>query len=841
MYNKTLIVTATAKDHARIKAIVEQADERGGGELTTKAYPVKWAYPATIATALTTVVPDAKVTSDPYNKMLIVTANAEDHKKIEGVLEQADQLGGGELTTKAYPLKWANPTIIATSLTTVVPDAKISSDVYNKMLIVTANEEDHDKIQGVLDQADKLGGGDLTTKAYPLKWAYPATVATSLTTVVPDAKISPDVTNKMLIVTANEEDHTKIQEVLEQVDQRGGGELTTKAYPLKWANPAILVSSLTTVVPDAKVSSDVYNKMLLVTANAEDHKTIQGILEQADQLGGGDLTTKAYPLTWANPTILATSLTTVVPDAKISSDVYNKMLIVTANEEDHQKIQEVLDQADKLGGGELSTKAYALKWAYPATVALSLTTVVPDAKVSPDVTNKTLIVTANVEDHKKIQEVLDQADKRGGGDLTTKSYALKWANPTTISTALAAVVPDAKISSDVLNKMLVVTANVEDHTRIQEVLDQADKRGGGDLVTKTYPLRRANPSTIMLALRPVVPDATISADPTNRVLIVTASDEDHVRIKTIVDETDGRGEGDLVTEAYSLKWANPVTLVSVLTPVVPNAIVSPDATNKTLVVTASAADQLLVKKVVDQADRRGEGEMTTEVYLLTRANPLSVQRALEPLVPDATIGSDAISKTLIISAPAKEQEKIKKIVERADRRGEGELITKVYPFKVASPTTAATALQTLIPNALMSPDVATNTLIVTGSAEDHKQVEPLVKELDVPSPTTRVLKPYNVEHADAQQVYQSLTQLFRTNRDVSVGYQEDTGMILVFASAADQDEVARAIMDIDKATAGPSQGDAGSLLARRTRWRRGCHQSQDSVGRRDAEDRAGDG
>ena len=118
----------------------------------------------------------------------------------------------------------------------------------------------------------------------------------------------------------------------------------------------------------------------------------------------------------------------------------------------------------------------------------------------------------------------------------------------------------------------------------------------------------------------------------------------------------------------------------------PNATVRADSTNKTLIVTASEADQLLVKKVVEQADRRGDGEMTTEVYLLTRSNPLYVQRALAPLVPEATIGADATSKMLIVTAPEKEQEKIREIVERADRRGEGDLSTKVYAFKLADPT-----------------------------------------------------------------------------------------------------------------------------------------------------------
>ena len=40
-------------------------------------------------------------------------------------------------------------------------------------------------------------------------------------------------------------------------------------------------------------------------------------------------------------------------------------------------------------------------------------------------------------------------------------------------------------------------------------------------------------------------------------LVVTASEEDHVRIKAIVDEADHRQDGELTTEVYALKWANP--------------------------------------------------------------------------------------------------------------------------------------------------------------------------------------------------------------------------------------------------------------------------------------------
>ena len=176
--------------------------------------------------------------------------------------------------------------------------------------------------------------------------------------------------------------------------------------------------------------------------------------------------------------------------------------------------------------------------------------------------------------------------------------------------------------------MLIVTASEEDHKRIQAVLDQADKRGGGgELVTKAYTLRTAYPSTIVTALTPVVPNATISADPTNQMLVVTASEEDHVRIKAIVDEADRRQDGELITEVYSLKWANPSALSTSIKPIAPNAVVSPDLYNKTLIVSATAKDHARIKPVIDQADTRGGGELTTKAYPLKWANASTISTA----------------------------------------------------------------------------------------------------------------------------------------------------------------------------------------------------------------------
>jgi len=79
-------------------------------------------------TAVKPIVPRAIISPDPYSKSLIVTATAEDHKKIKAIIEKADGLGEGELTTKAYALEWVSPYSIMTALTPIVPNATLSPD-----------------------------------------------------------------------------------------------------------------------------------------------------------------------------------------------------------------------------------------------------------------------------------------------------------------------------------------------------------------------------------------------------------------------------------------------------------------------------------------------------------------------------------------------------------------------------------------------------------------------------------------------------------------------------------------------------------------------------------------
>ena len=150
-------------------------------------------------------------------------------------------------------------------------------------------------------------------------------------------------------------------------------------------------------------------------------------------------------------------------------------------------------------------------------------------------------------------------------------YRLQRAEVNAATVVVRSLVPTAVVAADVTNQTLAVTATAKEHDKIKAIVAQLDSSEGGELVTETYVLKRAYPSSIMTAVKPIVPRAIISPDAYSKTLIVTATTEDHKKIKAIIDKADGLGEGELSTKAYALQWVSPYAIMTALTPIVPTA------------------------------------------------------------------------------------------------------------------------------------------------------------------------------------------------------------------------------------------------------------------------------
>ena len=121
----------------------------------------------------------------------------------------------------SHHLRAADLTAAMAILKTVAPDAKVSFDTPNRLLVAIASPEDH---QAIKEAIEKLQPGDLGPDApilrfYPLAQPLPPTALALFTKLTPKATVTPDPDGKWLQVVA-----TAAGPRITEIDTRGFGE-----------------------------------------------------------------------------------------------------------------------------------------------------------------------------------------------------------------------------------------------------------------------------------------------------------------------------------------------------------------------------------------------------------------------------------------------------------------------------------------------------------------------------------------------------------------------------------------------------------------------------------------
>jgi type II secretory pathway component GspD/PulD (secretin) len=114
------------------------------------------------------------------------------------------------------------------------------------------------------------------------------------------------------------------------------------------------------------------------------------------------------------------------------------------------------------------------------------------------------------------------------------------------------------------------------------------------------------------------------------------------------------------------------------------------------------------------------------------------------------------------------------------------------------------ALKQLLPNddtVQISADVRTNSVLVKGSEGDLKVVEALLRKLDV-KPTGNVIRVFQLKHANANRLADTLTSLFASTVEVPIRFVADVGSnsIIAIGSEPDLTVVEALLVRLDRET-----------------------------------------
>ena len=681
--SRQLVTLARPAEHEQIQRSLEQlATQRQSEPTNLEVYPLTNIDPDAASELVQSLLPEMRVTVDNKTKSLIAVGSRADHVAITALLQQmrpqVDALRPDEL--KSYAVDPEISEAATSVLAGVVPEATVTTDAPNKRLLIVAPAEKHEFIANTLQQlSDNLAPADQTLKSYDARGVDTTSVLALLETLAPTAKITSDTANERLLVIGAAKDHTAVENVMTQVARdESGTEL--KSYPLQ---PTVDVTTatnlLTTITPDAAVTVDAENRRLLVTARPPDHEKIVAALAQITRDAGGEIPElQFYQLKNATGKNAVQILTKMLPAAQLTLEESERRLSAVATKREHEILQATLNklEASSPPNEKRTLKIYDVSVKQSAdfsTMLTSLAAELPGLQVLTNATPGEMTVWAKPSQHVIVDQILSQLKREIPADQKPKLivYPINSVDPTSVSTVLTELFPDAKITVDNVANRLLIHAKPDLQTTIKSAIEQLDSDTAGQREIKlmVYPARNVNATTALQLLTDEVPRANVIHDTTGETLIVRARLADQQRVAALLD---------------SLKTA------------------SAPLTARTVVVYPSAHQSAPLEKAF-----------------------------FENAFPDATFLVDQTSQTMTALATAGDHEKIRRAVTEkltAKKRG-AEL--KSYATGDADQDSMLPLLNAVVDDAEFV--FADRKLLAWATADDHAQIERIVSGLVQPN------------------------------------------------------------------------------------------------------------
>lgn len=182
-----------------------------------------------------------------------------------------------------------------------------------------------------------------------------------------------------------------------------------------------------------------------------------------------------------------------------------------------------------------------------------------------------------------------------------------------------------------------------------------------------YPIEHANPQQAGEVLKQIV-DGTILVDETAKQITINAIPAEHSKAKIVITQLESNQGPDRQRELqiYPMRTRDSSESLATLQLIIPDAQYRFDETSSKLVVWATPSDQVRVASALRklEVEQSGRGATQLEVYRLTRIDPSSAQSLITNLLPDAKVTIDDRTQSLIAIGTLTEHQAILALLEQ---------------------------------------------------------------------------------------------------------------------------------------------------------------------------------
>ncbi|MCH2211671.1 MAG: hypothetical protein MK110_10230 [Fuerstiella sp.] len=287
-------------------------------------------------------------------------------------------------------------------------------------------------------------------------------------------------------------------------------------------------------------------------------------------------------------------------------------------------------------------------------------------------------------------------------------------------------------------KQLLVTDSAEIVRNIQQVaMDVPPPRpapgGGPKPVLTTYPVQHPNPASVVDVLKKFV-GGTIVLDETASQITINAVPEQHARAVTLMKQLEENQGPDKRPElkSYPVRANNVEQMLKTLRLAVPSATLQYDSAARRLVVFANSLDhQKLTAAMLELNPQGVVGDKQLSVHPLKDIDSEVVQKLITSVLPDVRVTVDQRTSTLIAVGRLAELRAVQTLVDQLQPESANITSPVLRPYSVPSALSAManTVIQSVVPKAAVTPDVANERLLIVAQPTDHETIAATLETL----------------------------------------------------------------------------------------------------------------
>jgi type II secretory pathway component GspD/PulD (secretin) len=823
---------------------------------------------------------DIKLSSNEASNTIVAMAPKKALEFIGKLIKQLESEEIPERLTRYYDLKHAKVEEVADYLETqfdagrrpgrtgkaakgAAPVASLNTPSFVpyprlNMLTVLATQEQLSEIDGIIDRLD-VSGEESAWKDVTLAHADAGTVADTLAQMfgggapkgrgrkggaapaAADARFIGEQGGRMLLFNAPQSLHEPILAAIEKLEAEAKDATSVRIVRLKYATPSKVADALEAVntgrhggKPGKRagrarfmVTAHDPSRQLFIQADDDTFEEIESLLSALDKPSDIGFEFRVYPLQYANARQVHAQMTKLMADYlkrlgpgsrpepfSVEVDDRANALVVLGTPTVFGFLEENLPKIDNPANavGRVGSLTVALKNARAEEVAATInrlygakksgsTETPPQAEANRSL--NLLIVRGTQKQLDEIRkEIIDPVQEQGAAVLSTETIKLQFADPDAVAEAI--------------NRFF------EDKQRAYKSMGSAASVSPVDLV------------------------AVVTPDSSTGQVIIQAGEENMRLAKARIAELDREDVAARVAttvKIYTIKYADPDALVRIINDwsksrpraggskkgARPGDVVNASAEpiSGSVVVTAGAANHLIIQEMIERLDSSDAGRQEVHVLNLSHADAESVVRTLTEIfvrgaprsgarVPPISIAALQGSKSVLVKCKDELFADIEAVIAELDTEEAvlGETVSIVQLSYADAAEVEASLREYLKKPGGRGGELAggtrlsvlsqSNAIVVSGDKAGVQRLEELARQLDGTGEKGSVPQIIRLKHASAGQLASTLQEMFAEQRGGRRGRtppvikpNDAIGALIVRASPTDFTAIQAIIEQLD--------------------------------------------